>query len=225
LDELQVAYDNYETARIEISSFRPDWPEISWRHLPAKATVSVSITADNDETAERLMDAVRQEFPLTARYVFVSYATADLPLAQYVAVTLETRLDPAVSVFVAKRDIPAGANPLKVMLEEELPRAEALLALFTKNSLRNPWVWWESSAVWARGRLAIPLFADVSPNEVDGPITLVCQGRYLFAKDEFEDALKAIVERVSPDRTYQPLTAEEVDELSSLCEPYVGRVQ
>ena len=119
-------------------------------------------------------------------------------------------------MFVAVRDIPPGADPLKVMLEEQLLRAEALVALCSKQSKTSPWLWWESSAVWARGHLVVPLFIDITPNEFGGPINLVCQGRSFFEVAGINLTLRAVIGKVCPGHQYEQLTASEIDELNTL---------
>jgi hypothetical protein len=99
------------------------------------------------------------------------------------------------------------------MLEEQLLGAEVLVALCSQQSKTSPWLWWESSAVWARGGLVIPLFVDISPNELNGPITLVCQGRSFFEVDDINSVLSTLVTKVSPGQQVNKLTNEEVEEL------------
>jgi hypothetical protein len=153
LDEIEQAYQQRETAYISLrGSLGPPLP-CRFKYWPARAEAWVEVQARDQTIAEQRVDAVRKEFPLIAKYVFISYDTAEYDLANYMAKVLERRLVPGVSVFVAKRDISPGANPLKVMLEEQLLRAEALVALCSSRSKTSPWLWWESSAVWARGHL------------------------------------------------------------------------
>lgn len=211
LDEIRAAYEGLKTASVTFSGLTQT-REINFHYRPPEAEASVVVIAPDALTAERLVKSVSEEFPLVdliERYVFISYDTNEFPLAEFLAKVVEKRMNPGISVFVAKRDIQPGANPLKVMLEDKLLRAEALLALCSVRSKMSPWLWWESSAVWAKGGLVIPLFVDISPGEFDGPITLVCQGRLLFDKAELSSALTSLVKSLCPDRQFERLTEEE----------------
>jgi hypothetical protein len=160
LNEIGQAYQRHETAVISLRSFGQPLLRCRFIYRPSEAQAYFEIYASDQAIAERGVAAVKQEFPLVAKYVFISYDTKEYDLALYIAKVLEARLVPGVEVFVAKRDIPPGAPPLKVMLEDQLLHAEALVALCSKQSKTSPWLWWESSSVWARGHLVVPLFID-----------------------------------------------------------------
>ncbi len=216
LDEVGQAYEQYKTSFISFSGSLGQEPRCDFKYWPAKAEASIYVQASDLKTAEQIITAVRQEFPLVARYVFISYDTAEFELATYMEKVLEKRLVPGVSVFVAKHDIEPGANPLKVMLREQLLHAEALVALCSAKSKASPWLWWESSAVWARRELVVPLFVDLSPSEFNGPITLVCQGRCFFEVADMNSTLRAVIGKVCPGHPCEELTPEEVTELKRL---------
>lgn len=220
IEEVERAYRNFETSFVRFSGRLDKGPRGEFSYWPARAEASMRVETGDEDTAERIVAAMQEEFPLLARYVFISYETEEIVLADFVKKVLEGRLDKGVSVFVAKRDIKPGANPLKIMLEEELPRAEALIALCSKKSKNSPWLWWESAAVWAKGGLVVPLFIDLSPKEFDGPLTLVCQGRYFFDKEDMDAALRAIVSKVSPGLSFREITSEEIAELEKLREQF-----
>lgn len=213
LDEIEQAYKRFETASIIFTGFLEKGHSRSFQYWPSKAEVFIEVQAPDKATADQLIDPVRKEFPLIEKYVFVSYDTSEYRLAVFIAKMVEKRLVPGVTVFVAKRDIPTGENPLKVMLEEQLLQAEALLAVCSVRSKTSPWLWWESSAVWAKGGLVIPLFVDISPTNFDGPITLVCQGRSLFEITELNSALSSLIAKVCPGQIYGELTDQEFADL------------
>lgn len=215
-DEVLQAYEKDEASFISFQGWGEGIPFSSFLYIPKKAEAHIDVEAEDEATAERIIGVVKGEFPLAARYVFISYDTEELAIADYLKKVLERRVGRDVSVFVAKRDIKPGANPLKTMLEENLLQAEALLALCSSRSKSSPWLWWESSAVWAKGGLVIPLFVDLSPNEFDGPLTLVCQGRYFFNKEDMNAALRAIVDIVSPGLRFVETTSDEIAELEKL---------
>jgi hypothetical protein len=218
LDEIGQAYQRREAAVISLRSFGQHLLRCHFRYWPSKAEAYLEIYASDQVTVEQGIAAIKQEFPLVAKYVFISYDTKEYDFALYIAKILEVRLVPGVEVFVAKRDIPPGAPPFTVMLEEQLLHAEALVALCSKQSKTSPWLWWESSAVWARGYLVVPLFIDITPNEFGGPITLVSQGRSFFDMADINSALRAVIGKVCPVHQYEELTASEIDELNTLKE-------
>lgn len=154
--------------------------------------------------------------PPAPRYVFVSYATVDLALAEFVTRLLECRLTPPAEVFLAKRDIEPGIDPLAKMLKERLLIASALVALCSRDSRLSPWLWWETSSVWTRGNLAVPLFVDMNPNEFGGPLVLLSQGRQMFDANELNEALWTIVEGVIPGTGCRALEGRELAELARL---------
>lgn len=217
LDEVGQAYRQYETALlISFRGYLDSGTRCFFKYWPPKADASIEVRVGDQTTAEQYIAAVRKEFPLIAKYVFISYDTSEVELAAYVKTILEKRLVPGVSVFVAKRDITPGTNPLKVILEDQLLHAEALVALCSQRSKTSTWLSWESSAVWARGGLVVPLFINISPNEFNGPITLVCQGRDVFEVADLNSALFALVSKVCPGRQCEELTADEIKELNML---------
>ena len=177
LSELIESYQQELTAYIFIGGSINHNSNCNFEYWPARAEASFEVKASDIATAERLVEFVKNEFPLVMKIVFISYDTSEYQLATFIAGVIQKRLAPGISVFVAKRDISPGSSPLKVMLEEQLLRAEALVALCSQQSKNSPWLWWESSAVWAKGRLVIPIFINISPTEFNGPIALVCQGR------------------------------------------------
>lgn len=216
LDEVRAAYERYETLLVTFSGYGENRPYSEFHYWPGRnATVRAEMRAEDEATASAYVKAIRNEFPLVTRSVFVSYATSDYELAMTISDLLSARLDPGILVFVAKRDIEPGGNPLKRMLEEELLRADALLALCSKASATSPWLWWESAAVWARSGLVVPLFVDVTPSEFVGPMTLVLQGRKVFDAGDLNAALEAVVRRTST-RAYIPISDEEMARLARL---------
>jgi hypothetical protein len=201
---------------VEISGRIGDGPLCTLHYYPTRATVVFTVEARDAHWAEACVEVVSNVFPNTERYVFVSYDTSEVQLALFVQRLLEARVAPGVCVFVAKRDITPGANPQKVMLEEQLPRAEALVAMCSRRSKGSPWLWWESAAVWAQGGLVIPLFIDIEPGRFGDPITLVCQGRRFHDPAELSSAVRSIVDKVSPGHECPELTPAEVAELCAL---------
>jgi hypothetical protein len=223
LNELIESYKKELTAFIFIGGSINHGPDCNLKYWPARAEASFKIEASDTLTADKLLEVVKHAFPIVVKIVFISYHTSEFQLATFIKEIIERRLAPGISVFVARCDISAGSNPLKVMLEEQLLRADALVALCSKQSKESPWLWWESSAVWARDGLVIPLFIDISPNDFNGPITLVCQGRSFFEVDDINSVLSALVAKVSPDKQVNGLNDEEIVELRGLSSSFISR--
>ena len=68
--------------------------------------------------------------------VFVSHSGDDIWVAEQIARGIE---DCGASTFLDRRDIAAGDN-FKQRIQEEIPRCDELLALFTPWSRRRAWV-------------------------------------------------------------------------------------
>jgi hypothetical protein len=216
-DEVQAAYDapNSKSLRLR-SGWTATLPHAQLEIDTVGWSVRFSVTAADQPTSDALVEAVRGAFPLKDRYVFISYDTTEVGFAFFVQDVLQARVGPDVSIFVAKRDIAAGANPLKVMLEDQLLKAEALVAMCSRRSKGSPWLWWEASAVWAKSGLVVPLFIDVNPAEFGGPLTQVAQGLRLHDQSELLTAIRAVVAKVSPGRPCHALTRAEQNKLARI---------
>ena len=123
--------------------------------------------------------------------IFISYETSEIKLADFLKNLLLRISGGKIQPFVARRDITSGANPLKVMLEENLKKAKAIIPICSMKSKESSWVWWETATLWAQNNMAFPLFANISPNTFGAPLTLVYQGRDYFIKDELLETLLA----------------------------------
>lgn len=97
---------------------------------------------------------------------------------------------------------------MRKILEEGLLKANALIAVLTKEAAARPWVIWETASVWARGKLVIPLFVDVEPHEVAGPLTSKAQGVPVASRDKINEALVTIAKRLGLPKPH-PITEEE----------------
>jgi hypothetical protein len=218
LEELERAYHDRVTFQIEFGSVGlPDPPEqMDFSYRPGVGDATLTVTTSSQRTLEDLVSAFSQLFPLPIGCVFVSYDTRELPIAEFLKNLLERRLGPGVPVFVAKRDIRVGDDPTKKMITESLLRATAILSICTPLSKTSPWLWWETATVWARNQLVIPLFADISPRDFDGPINVLLQGRQLFDRAELMDAIGEVMRRIVPSRDIEELTESEQKEYDAL---------
>jgi DNA-binding MarR family transcriptional regulator len=98
---------------------------------------------------------------------------------------------------------------MRVMLEENLLQADALIALCSKLSRTSPWLWWESGSVWARGKLVVPLFIDVTPAEFGGPIQIVRQGRAASDHGEVNSLIETVVRQFQDNAPVAALSEAE----------------
>lgn len=141
--------------------------------------------------------------------VFISYGTAELDLADFVKRILLRVSDNKMEVFVAKRDISSGADPLKTMLDEKLKQADAIIPICSYKSKETPWLWWESASVWAINGKVHPLFTNISPNEFGGPLVLVVQGKEFFVKQEFFETVETLCRNLNITPTQLDFNEEE----------------
>lgn len=141
--------------------------------------------------------------------VFISYASDELDLADFVKKILLRVSDDKIEVFVAKRDISSGADPLKTMLNERLKKADAIIPICSYKSKESPWLWWESASVWATTGRVHPLFTNISANVFDGPLTLIAQGKEFFAKQEFFQTMEMLCKNLEISPIQLDFTEEE----------------
>ncbi|MBN1473354.1 MAG: toll/interleukin-1 receptor domain-containing protein [Syntrophaceae bacterium] len=141
--------------------------------------------------------------------VFISYAGDELDLADFVKNFLLRVSGNKIEVFVAKRDISSGADPLKTMLNEKLRNADAIIPICSYKSKDTPWLWWESASVWAKTGKVHPLFTNISANVFGGPLILVVQGKEFFTKQEFFQTIDALCKNVNITVTQLDFTEEE----------------
>ncbi len=151
-------------------------------------TSSLTITYEGLAALKEQREMLVMNKPL----VFISYDTTELDLADFVKRILLRVSETKMEVFVAKRDISSGTNPLKIMLEEKLKQADAIIPICSYKSKETPWLWWESASVWAIDGKVHPLFTNISPNEFGGPLVLVVQGKEFFIKEEFFETIEKL---------------------------------
>jgi hypothetical protein len=198
INEVLSAYEQGVTYDIHIEGKINDNPRCLLIYIPTRAEAIFQITASGEEIADRYIGYVEEAFPKKeSPIVFVSYAGEELALADFVKEVLTRLSNGKIEVFVAKRDIPPGDNPLKVMMEEKLKSAQAIIPICSQLAKVSSWVWWESAAVWGRGYKVYPLCTNISLGDFGAPLSLVTQGRNFFEQEEFEDALKQVCSQFS----------------------------
>lgn len=148
------------------------------------------------------------------KLIFLSWGGAS---SQCVAAALQPILEshfPRAEVFFSPESIEVGDDPMKRLFDEGLDRAEALVVVLTKDSAVRPWVVWETATVWARHHLVVPLFVDLTPGEVPGPLTIKVQGGSTSDRAKVDEALgKLGVAIRSP--TSQALSNHEWNQLTA----------
>ena len=152
--------------------------------------------------------------------IFVSYDTEELALADFVKNVLDRWTENKLDVFIAKRGIRSGENPLEVMMEQKLKHAQAVIPICSIRSKTSPWVWWESAAVWAKDQKVYPLFTNISASGFGPPLTLVSQGKEYFTREEFIETLKKVSEQFKIDVKAVDFNNEEMKKYIKLEEEY-----
>lgn len=153
--------------------------------------------------------------------IFVSYVSDELALADFIKKIIYRLTNNQIEVFIAKRDIPPGHNPLKVMMETKLKLAQAIILICSIKSKSSSWVWWESAAVWAKEGGVYPLFTNITPAEFGEPLNLVSQGKDYFDSQELMDVLKAACAKLRVSLSEDQLSQEEFTELIELKEKWL----
>jgi hypothetical protein len=185
-----------------------DQTAISGQHYPS-STSALGFVGTSDSAARR--DVFNGQ-----KRIFISWSgSRGLAIARELKDVLDDRIGNDVEVFVSKPGILPGSNPYKVMLDENLLRADALLAVVTERSVGSAWLVWESASVWARGGLVVPVFVDVRPDDIPGPLTQLCQGGDLLDSEFLDGAVASIIGRVGRG-SMVPVTGQEMDALRRL---------
>lgn len=157
--------------------------------------------------------------------IFISYAGDEIEVADFLKQLLLRISSNKIEIFVAKRDISSGENPLKIMLEEKLKSADAIIPICSRKAKNTSWVWWESASVWAKTGKLYPLFTNISATDFGGPLILVVQGKDFFIKDEFFETLKIVCQKLDVPTEQIDFTAEENQEYIKLEKKYSKHIE
>ena len=150
--------------------------------------------------------------------VFLSWGgDVSLRVATALQAILHPRL-PLAEVFLSKTSIDPGDDPLRAMLDEGVLRSSVLVAALTAEAVVRPWVVWETASAWARGQLIIPVFIDVAPADVPGPLATRVQGVHLFDRQGLDRAIAVIASRLGIDQAAS-LTDREFEQLVQAANP------
>lgn len=147
--------------------------------------------------------------------IFISYVTGEINIALFIDKLIRARTK-HIEPFIAKRDIPPGSKPFQVMLEENLLKAAAIIPICSLQSLQSRWIWWETSAVWAKGGKSFPLYAGIAPEDFGEPIKTLFQGKDLFNPDDLAETFHQIFKSLDVKHSHSALNAAEIEELENL---------
>jgi len=147
--------------------------------------------------------------------VFVSYATEEIALAYFIEKILKRWTNNKIEVFIAKRDLKSSDAWVRIM-EGMLKTAYCIIPICSKIAKNNPWVWWESAAVWGANHKVHPLFTNIYPEEFGQPLTLFVQGKSCFNQEEFISTLSTICQQLNVDVKSPELNKEELAEFDML---------
>lgn len=157
--------------------------------------------------------------------VFISYASDEVELADFLKQILLRISKDTLEVFVAKRDVSSGDNPLKVMLDEKLKVADAIIPICSRKAKNTSWVWWESASVWAKSGKIYPLFTNISAGEFGGPLILVVQGKDYFVKGDFIETLISLCEKLEINIEHPDFTDEDNKKYVELGRKYSKNIE
>lgn len=106
--------------------------------------------------------------------IFLSHITEESELAQAIKEFIVEHLEPGVDVFVSSDmiSIQAGDRWLRA-IDKALKQADILLVLCSRESLKRPWIHFESGAGWIKSIPVIPLcHSGVGPSQLPLPLNL-----------------------------------------------------
>jgi hypothetical protein len=199
LSDVQEAYENHRTGNISFVGRLESGLKGSFHYQPGEPKPRAEVLVEGtEEEVERVLNAVRPAFPLPyeGALVFISWGgKLSLQVARVLRELLVSRF-PASEVFLSESSIDPGDDPLRRILEEGVLKAEVLVAPLTREAASRPWVVWETACAWARGKLVVPIFVDVEPKDVPGPLAIKVQGVHLAKAEEINRALEVLAQRV-----------------------------
>jgi hypothetical protein len=130
---------------------------------------------------------------------------------------LEAKL-PGVDIFFSATSIEPGDDPMVRLFDEGLLRTNALVVVLTEEGAGSPYVIWETAAAWALGALVVPMFVDIEPHQVPGPLVNKVQGIQLRDRDDLLRAINRLRRKFDIEGSVE-LSDEEWDALQSTLGP------
>src|SRR5258708_6114727 len=104
LDELEKPYISEKTAKIVIGSSSTNF-ECQLHYEPNTPSILLFVKSESEEFAEKIVQKVKHFFPIIDKFLFISYDTKDIKLAEVLTEIIEKRFSSDIKVFLAKRDI------------------------------------------------------------------------------------------------------------------------
>jgi hypothetical protein len=218
LSEVAEAYSRQETFGVTFSGRSERREMCSFEYWPGGEPRARVIVQGPPEEVGAMIAPVRAAFPFQRSVLFISWSgSRSRRVAEVLRELIERRMPPGGEVFFSPAGIPAGENPLKVMLDRNLLVADAHIVVVTREAADSYWVSWEVASSWARGKTVIPLFVGVEPNEVERPLKHLVQGARLEDATELTRAIGELVSAVGG-QADSPLSAEEFASLRQAAE-------
>ena len=104
---------------------------------------------------------------------------------------LKSRLE-GVDVFFSPTSIEPGEDPYDRLYDDGLRGVRALVVVLTKGGAGSAFAIWEAAAAWGQGELVIPVFVDIEPRDVPGPLTIKVQGVHLRERERVDRAIEVL---------------------------------
>jgi len=212
LDELREPYEQGRTGSIKFESFATGEQGLFYSPGDPRPRARAFLTAAPAGIGDR-MAPVEVAFPLPFEgteqsVVFLSWG-GDLSknVANVLQVILEEHF-PSSKIFFSPESIDIGDDPMFEIFEKHLLRARALVVVLTSESASRPWLIWETAAVWAKDRLVAPIYIDIDPKHVPGPLSFKAQGAQVDSRHDVDRLIARIGEAVG-DSEVNPLSDSE----------------
>lgn len=163
---------------------------------------------------ENVFGVTVEEQPVTneAPLLFLSWSRTR---SRKVAACLEpifARRFVGVEVFFSPTSIEPGTDPSQRLFEDSLLRANAMVVVLTDESAQSAYVIWEAGAAWGRQTLVVPVFVNIVPTNVFGPLHTKVQGVHLSDRSDLDRALTRLAREFGFEGV-DPLTDDEHGDL------------
>jgi hypothetical protein len=159
--------------------------------LPAPQVVEDNVDLSDGGV---IVDIPVSNAPVAEPQLFLSWGrVASKTIATALKPVLEAKL-PGVNIFFSPSSIEPGDDPSTELFDVGLRSSQALAVVLTSEGAGSPYVIWETAAAWGRGQLVIPMFVDIEPSEVPGPLASKVQGIRLKDRNDLARAIARLQE-------------------------------
>jgi hypothetical protein len=146
-------------------------------------------------------------------YIFLSHISEESSEARAIKISLEKAL-PGLEVFVSAVDIHFGQQWM-AEINEAMKRAQAILVLCSPQSVRRPWINFESGSGWARQMPVIPIcHKGLSKEQLPDPLGIF-QGVELINPESF----RKLVDRLSSEMNINVAGNFDADQMFAQLKP------